>query len=227
MELRDRIISAALEIFGENGYEKATIAQIVERAQSSKGGFYHHFESKKQILDEITKMYLDEVTKGCMKIADDPDKDTVYLLNNIFEAVNNFKKQKLSKWKELMNLYSHKDSEYIRMRMYIEFIEFIAEIYEKLIKRGVEEGIFSLKSPKALARMWANEITQLYGQITNVLINGSDKELYDDFISQALFVEDIINYSLGSDIKMISILKPMKEYLDMAIEVMNETESGE
>mgnify|MGYP000692700850 CR=1 FL=1 len=67
MELKDKIIKAGLHIFSKYGYEKATVAMIVKKANSSKGGFYHHFKSKSDVLNEITNQYMNEIEK----IADD------------------------------------------------------------------------------------------------------------------------------------------------------------
>jgi len=220
MELRDRIIKAALELFGEFGYEKATIAQIVKRAESSKGGFYHHFDGKKEILDEITKMFLGEIVEGYNKMLKESDKDTIYLLNNVFLTINNYKKQKLSNWKELINLYSHKDSHAIIQKLAFDFIEVTTDIYEKLIAKGIDEGLFNPKSPKALASMWCHEVTRLYGKVTEIVTVGGDKELYSDYIERAEFVEDTINHALNAGNDVISIKQPAIEYLDMAIDMM-------
>lgn len=221
MELRDKIIQAALELFGEFGYEKTTIAQIVKRSGSSKGGFYHHFEGKKEILDEITNMYLKEVIDGCNEMINNSKEDTIYLLNNVFATVNNFKKQRLASWKELINVYSHEDSEPIRYNMYVRFLAVTTEIYEGLILKAIEEGFINPSSPKALASMWTHEVTRLYGLITEVIVSGAQTEKYDDFLAQAQFVEDTINNALNADKKLIYVLKPLKEYLDMAIKTVD------
>ncbi len=227
MELRDRIIKSAMKIFSEVGYEKATIAQIVGLSGSSKGGFYHHFESKKDILNEITNMFLDEVVEGCKRMISDSEKDTVYLLNNVFNTVNEFKKQRLNSWQELTNLYAHEDSESIRYNMYIRFIDITTEIYKGLILKGIDEGLFSPSSPSALASMWCREVTRLYGLINTIITSGAPKYMYEDFLEQAHFVEATVNHALCPAANMISIVKPAKEYLDTAIETMKKMNSLE
>ncbi len=46
----DDIVNAAVEIFLEKGFEGASMAAIAQKAQISKGGLYHHFSSKDEIL---------------------------------------------------------------------------------------------------------------------------------------------------------------------------------
>src|SRR5438093_10607563 len=45
-ETRQRLLEAALGVFARNGYERATVDEIVRAAGFSKGAFYVHFESK-------------------------------------------------------------------------------------------------------------------------------------------------------------------------------------
>lgn len=48
-ETRGRLLQAALGVFSRNGYERATIDEIVHEAGFSKGAFYVHFESKEDL----------------------------------------------------------------------------------------------------------------------------------------------------------------------------------
>jgi AcrR family transcriptional regulator len=46
----DSILSAAVDVFIEKGYEGASMNEIAARAGISKGGLYHHFISKDMVL---------------------------------------------------------------------------------------------------------------------------------------------------------------------------------
>ncbi|MCX7772511.1 MAG: TetR/AcrR family transcriptional regulator [Clostridia bacterium] len=46
----ENIVNAAVEIFLVKGYEGASMEAIAQRAGMSKGGLYHHFKSKDEIL---------------------------------------------------------------------------------------------------------------------------------------------------------------------------------
>jgi AcrR family transcriptional regulator len=48
--VRDRVLSAAVELFAANGYDGTSVTQVTERARVAKGGFYHHFASKQDLL---------------------------------------------------------------------------------------------------------------------------------------------------------------------------------
>ncbi|GHB75369.1 gamma-butyrolactone-binding protein [Streptomyces xanthochromogenes] len=46
---RNAVLEAAATVFAEHGYESATIMQILDRAQVTKGALYFHFTSKEDL----------------------------------------------------------------------------------------------------------------------------------------------------------------------------------
>jgi len=46
----DRLQTAALELFAEQGYERTTIAEITQRAGLTKRTFFNHFADKREVL---------------------------------------------------------------------------------------------------------------------------------------------------------------------------------
>ena len=46
---RARIVEAARRLFNRHGFEQVTIDQIMAAAGLTRGGFYHHFDSKDQL----------------------------------------------------------------------------------------------------------------------------------------------------------------------------------
>ncbi|MCP2168772.1 TetR/AcrR family transcriptional regulator [Goodfellowiella coeruleoviolacea] len=47
---RDRLALAALELFGERGYEQTTVAEIAGRAGLTERTFFRHFADKREVL---------------------------------------------------------------------------------------------------------------------------------------------------------------------------------
>ena len=56
-DTKGKIISAAWELFYEQGYEETTVDEIVELSGTSKGSFYHYFESKDALLGTLSYMF--------------------------------------------------------------------------------------------------------------------------------------------------------------------------
>lgn len=49
-DARERLESAALDLFVENGYEETTVAQIADRAGLNRATFFRHFADKREVL---------------------------------------------------------------------------------------------------------------------------------------------------------------------------------
>ncbi|MQY24176.1 TetR/AcrR family transcriptional regulator [Nocardia macrotermitis] len=56
---RERILAAAVEVFGEYGYAAGTTNRIAERAEISIGSLYQYFPNKDSILAELLVRHVD------------------------------------------------------------------------------------------------------------------------------------------------------------------------
>ena len=74
-ETKGRIVSAAWKLFYQYGYDNTTIDDIVDAAQTSKGSFYHYFESKDALLSSLSYLF-DEKYKE-LEAQMDPDMNPV------------------------------------------------------------------------------------------------------------------------------------------------------
>lgn len=83
--LKEKIISVALELFQARGYYNVTVDEIVEKAGTSKGGFYYYFKSK----DELLLCWLPETEKSYEKWYEsrDKEKSSVQLLKEFNRIV--------------------------------------------------------------------------------------------------------------------------------------------
>jgi AcrR family transcriptional regulator len=64
-DARERLESAALDLFVENGYEQTTVTQIAERAGLNRATFFRHFTDKQEVLfggeDTLTALFADAI----------------------------------------------------------------------------------------------------------------------------------------------------------------------
>ncbi|MBO5859914.1 MAG: TetR/AcrR family transcriptional regulator [Clostridia bacterium] len=88
---RMKIINAAWELFYENGYENTTIEDIVERSETSKGTFYHHFSGKDALLSTLSYLFDDKYESLESEINFDGDafKTLVDLNKELFFMIEN------------------------------------------------------------------------------------------------------------------------------------------
>jgi AcrR family transcriptional regulator len=67
-ELRRRILSAAVDLFADHGYDATSVSQVINRAGVAKGGFYHHFASKDELLYAVYGELINRQLEGMERI---------------------------------------------------------------------------------------------------------------------------------------------------------------
>lgn len=78
---RGRIVAAAWKLFYEQGYEDTTVEDIIFESETSKGTFYHYFESKDALLGTLSVLF-DEKYQELMETMDE-DMDAVSALERL------------------------------------------------------------------------------------------------------------------------------------------------
>src|SRR5690606_13469468 len=71
-ETKDRILEAALLVFGEKGYHNATMAEIAEAAAVGKGTLYWYFSSKEKLFSGMVEHGLGLLERKLRAIISDP-----------------------------------------------------------------------------------------------------------------------------------------------------------
>ena len=59
--MRSKIRKTAYNLIADIGYDKTSVNMIVRKAKISKGGFYHHYDSKEDLLVNIIEEMVNEV----------------------------------------------------------------------------------------------------------------------------------------------------------------------
>jgi TetR/AcrR family transcriptional repressor of nem operon len=62
VNVRDKLLNAALKCFLAQGYKGTTIEDIADTARVFKGSFYNHFKSKEALAIEVVNRYEHDVT---------------------------------------------------------------------------------------------------------------------------------------------------------------------
>ena len=70
---RGALVAAARELFEERGFRETRIADIAERSGTSYGTFYHYFETKEAVLNELFTMVAGEMFSASQMNSNVPD----------------------------------------------------------------------------------------------------------------------------------------------------------
>jgi AcrR family transcriptional regulator len=132
--LKDRIMDTALRLFEKYGYHGVTVERIVTESNTSKGGFYHNFKSKDELLYHIHDVFI------------------TYVLNKAQDAYKNYGTPTerlcaiIQSFVKVFHLYKphitvfYQESAYLKPE-YSEKINEKRDEFKQVIFRVIREGI--------------------------------------------------------------------------------------
>lgn len=82
--VRASILTAALELFAERGYDATSVNEVVVRAGVTKGALYHYFSAKEDLLYEIYRDHLEQQMADLDQILSSGD-DPAAALHRVIE----------------------------------------------------------------------------------------------------------------------------------------------
>ncbi len=88
---KSKIVSAAWQLFYQQGYDNTTIDEIVSASGTSKGSFYHYFDGKDSLLSSLSCLF-DEKYEELMETMDNslsPIDKLIYLNKELFLMIEN------------------------------------------------------------------------------------------------------------------------------------------
>jgi len=154
-----KIITAAWDLFYEQGYENTTIEEIIEKSGTSKGSFYHYFEGKDALLGSLSYIFDEEYERLQSEIDESMNSFSklLYLNEKLFEMIENRIDLDLLKRLYSTQLITRGEKHLLDSK----------RLYYKLLKRIVTEG----QSKNELkSDMSVNEIVKLYAMCERALL---------------------------------------------------------
>lgn len=136
---RASIVKAGLKLFGANGYHGTSVGDIARAAGITKGAFYHHFQSKEDLLLLIHQEYADyqlEVMQAVLAENDSAVEQLQGLIRCIVEAVGRYKPNVTIFFQERRYLTRSSLAQAARQRDQLE------ETFQAVIERGIASGEF-------------------------------------------------------------------------------------
>jgi AcrR family transcriptional regulator len=165
VDSRQEILRTAARLFQQRGYDATSMNDVAAALKLSKGGLYHHFQSKDEILFEIMDHAM-EITQervlSPVRLIDDPDERLRALIRLHIEVVLSPRDREIT----VMLHENHPLPPALRKRIntrkkeYIHFVEgLIAEVQGKRNRTRSTKGAVS---PRAAAFALLGMINWIY-----------------------------------------------------------------
>ncbi|GGM44441.1 TetR/AcrR family transcriptional regulator [Dactylosporangium sucinum] len=134
---RRSLITSALELFERSGFDRTSVQEIADQAHLTKGAFYHHFESKDDLLRHIQEEYLEAQLAAIKEIeagSDDPKVRVAELIRFSLRSVAEYRAHVTIFYQERRYLTGELFAEVTRKRDLVE------AAFAGMIQDGVARG---------------------------------------------------------------------------------------
>jgi AcrR family transcriptional regulator len=217
LEIKDRIIESAYELFAIKGYEKTTIGEIIKIADCSKGGFYHHFKSKEEILEVIITNYIDDLAVHFESILSNKKDSFIDRFNAIYKTICQIKIKQLNEWSKVKNVFIFTGNDRIIRQLEKQFKIATTRTYLEVLQAGKEQGIIDIEYPEIFAELCTREVLWI-NEAAGKLIISEDQNEYLMFEKLLDFSEALISHALGLDKNEVKFRDAALEYLKVSKE---------
>ena len=150
---RDTFLDAAQRLITLKGYDQMSIQDVLAEVGTSKGAFYHYFDSKAALLEGVIDRMVLQATGELQPLLDDPDRTALAKFNGMFQGLATWKTQRRELLLAVLETWLSDDNAIVREKFRREVVETITPILTAIIRQGVHEGTFAVTSPEHAARV--------------------------------------------------------------------------
>ena len=172
---RSEILDAALQLISTNGYNAMAIQQLLEGLSISKGALYHYFPSKSTLLEALVDRLLLEAEQAVAPVAQDYGVGAPEVLSCFFRALARYKASHRPFIAALLPVWYSDDNAIMRDKVRVAFAGRLAPMVAGIIRRGCEEGAFSVSSPGQTGRLVLCLTQELADALVRLLLSGNAK----------------------------------------------------
>lgn len=187
--IRERIVETSLRLFEAHGYHRVTVDQIAKESQTSKGGFYHNFKSKDELLYTIHDTFITYVLEKAQEAYEKWDTPTerlyaivrsfVMMIDLYKPHVTVFYQESLSLAPEYFKQIETKRDQYKDMMFHV-------------VQAGIQSGEFRQELPVPIVSMaifgMINWIYTWYQEAGHYTIE-QIADIYADLILHSMLTE--------------------------------------
>ena len=177
---RAEIMDAAMLLFMEKGYANTTTQDIVDKVNISRGLLYYHFKNKEDILYCLVERYSEKLLRDIHVIVNDDDKTAIEKIRAFIDVTIISTDNVSAEGTELQKTVDLEENRYMLDKLSHKLIEKLTIYFERIIKQGISEKVFSVKYPSETAEFL---MTAYVFVSNNIGIITSKKEPVKDYLN--------------------------------------------
>lgn len=150
---RDAFIDTAQRLIQTHGYERMSIQDVLDDLGTSRGAFYHYFDSKTALLDGVIGRMVDGAMVALAPLVADPNRSAIEKFVGLFSGIASWKAERKELLMEIMRVWFSDDNAIVREKSRHGAVASLTPALTTIIQQGVAEGSFTVTSPDHAARV--------------------------------------------------------------------------
>ena len=230
---RAAIIDTAERLFYLKGYDQTSVQDVLDELHLSKGGFYHHFESKLSLLEAICEKRTVSSYEESERLIREGNLNATEKLNLLFGMSTIFHQDSMDFIALMLRVAYRDGAVMLREQMKLTSMRLMQPLVDEVIQEGVRENLFFVKYPDSMGSLLLLLGHNMTDKISYILASADEdpeslSKIIEELKVYSYAIETLLNAPYGSiqlfDINRISevllaINEQNKKELDRAKEI--------
>lgn len=169
---KQEILQTAEDLFCKKGYEETSVQDILDILHTSKGSFYHHFESKEYLLEAMCD-------RRAMLIARQAEEEErafgkpIARLNSLLSGVFPLKDERLSFLMMILPVFSTRQGHSLRTRYCEALLSSFHEPVTRTLTECLADDSVNVYDPEITADICINTMNHLWCDLCDTIIRAT------------------------------------------------------
>lgn len=148
---RERILDAAQKLFFTRGWDDVTINDVLGEASISKGGFYHYFAAKADLLDGVVERFTSEALDAAQAARAATSGDALMRFNAFLIESIRWKAERGQELRFFMDIMRHPGNDILFHRISNAVANVAKPILREMVAEGISEDCFDVPDTDLVA----------------------------------------------------------------------------
>ncbi len=144
---RGAFLDVAQRLIQTKGYEQMSIQDVLDALDTSRGAFYHYFDSKQALLEAVVDRFADGAMEAVAPVLADPDLPALRKLERVFGGIAHWKAEQKDLVLAIMEVWHSDGNAIVREKVRRMTASRLGPLLSTVIRQGIDEGRFTAASP--------------------------------------------------------------------------------
>jgi AcrR family transcriptional regulator len=197
---RDAFVDTAQRLIQVKGYEEMSIQDVIDQLDTSKGAFYHYFDSKVDLLEAVAERIVDTVTASLAPTVDDPSLSALSKLEAIFTGIARWKTDRKGLMLALLRVWLSDENAIVREKVRQRTAIRLTPLLASIVRQGRAEDVFSATSTEPTACVLVSLLLGLNETATRLYVARQDGAIsFDEVLRIVAAFTEAFERILGLD----------------------------